>query len=446
MVRLIHTTIQGAKSFAAGQAASAMALPRSAALAEGVLKAMYWTRIKIVMMLFLVVCAGGTMTTFWASARSATEPPDQSPPPHAVAPAADAPEANTREDTAKLIHDMAQSRLNLRTLALAMHAYAEKHGHLPAPAIYGKDGKALLSWRVALLPYLDQGNLYKLFHLSESWDSPHNRKLLETYVPKVYAPPGRAYAPLRTYYQVFVSPARGGTNMEKGMGGALFVPKIEEAKRDAVPAPADPKRLWLPGGIEAAFVKRWYTRFPAHFPDGTANTILIVEAGNAVPWTKPEDLHYAADEPLPELGGLFRDFFQAAFASRDVYTLTKKYDEATLRAAITANGGEVFDREKIEAKPRHGATETPNRDDVLIKDWQQKNERLRRRLQRARDYIRMLQEERDVQRHLSSDSRLEQLMRENAQLQVELAKILAEREVLDEEINRLQKSSRKKAP
>ena len=45
-------------------------------------------------------------------------------------------------------------------------------------AIFGKDDKALLSWRVAILPFIDQDALFKEFKLEESWDSPHNLKLL----------------------------------------------------------------------------------------------------------------------------------------------------------------------------------------------------------------------------------------------------------------------------
>ena len=53
--------------------------------------------------------------------------------------------------------------------------------------IYTKDGKRLLSWRVALLNYGDSGDiaLYKRFHLDEPWDSPHNLAVAQA-VPEVY--------------------------------------------------------------------------------------------------------------------------------------------------------------------------------------------------------------------------------------------------------------------
>src|SRR5262245_36550552 len=63
---------------------------------------------------------------------------------------------------------------NLKTLGLAMGVYAHVHdGRFPPAAIH-KEGKPLLSWRVALLPILGQKALYEKFRLEEPWDSPHN--------------------------------------------------------------------------------------------------------------------------------------------------------------------------------------------------------------------------------------------------------------------------------
>lgn len=72
-------------------------------------------------------------------------------------------------------------------------------------------------------------------------------------------------------------------------------------------------------------------------------TFLIVEAGKSVPWTKPEDLAYAADQPLPALGGLSSDGFRAAFVDGSVCLIRKQTSEATLRALITGSGAENLD-------------------------------------------------------------------------------------------------------
>jgi hypothetical protein len=79
---------------------------------------------------------------------------------------------------------------HLKRLGLALHAYHEKHDHFPSPAIAGRDGTPLLSWRVALLPHLGYRSLYERFHLDEPWDSPNNRALLREMPPEFACPAG----------------------------------------------------------------------------------------------------------------------------------------------------------------------------------------------------------------------------------------------------------------
>ena len=71
-----------------------------------------------------------------------------------------------------------------------MVRFGETHGHLPAAAIQDREGRPLLSWRVAILPFIDQKDLYEEFRLDESWDSPHNAKLVER-MPDVFASPAK---------------------------------------------------------------------------------------------------------------------------------------------------------------------------------------------------------------------------------------------------------------
>lgn len=163
--------------------------------------------------------------------------------------------------------------------------------------VYGPDGTPLYSWRVLLLPYIEQDDLYHEFHLDEPWDSPHNIRLLERMPATYAAPPGKRsrLSANHTVIHVFVGP---GTTFE-GPGGVSY----------------------------------------KDFPDGTPNTFLLVEAGDPVPWTKPEDIAYAADQPI-RLPGLFHDGFRAAMADGSVRFVRKTVSEARLRAAITRNGGE----------------------------------------------------------------------------------------------------------
>jgi prepilin-type processing-associated H-X9-DG protein len=194
-----------------------------------------------------------------------------------------------------------QSANNLKQLGLAMHNYAGTYGTLPAAAVYSKDGKPLLSWRVQLLPFIEQEALYMEFHLDEAWDSPHNKKLLAK-MPKVFAAPTdeKSVQAHETFYQVFVGK------------GTVFEGKKGMRLQDIT--------------------------------DGTSNTLLIVEAGKAVPWTKPEDIPYDAAKPVPKLGGLgFENGVNAAFCDGSVRFLPRTIKEKTLRAVITPNGGEVLD-------------------------------------------------------------------------------------------------------
>ena len=80
----------------------------------------------------------------------------------------------------------AQCTNNLKQIGLAMHNYASANGAFPPAAIYDANGKPLLSWRVLILPYLEQDSLYKQFHLAEPWDSPHNKRTLLAQVPPLF--------------------------------------------------------------------------------------------------------------------------------------------------------------------------------------------------------------------------------------------------------------------
>lgn len=189
---------------------------------------------------------------------------------------------------------------NLKQIALAVISYADEHkGQLPAD-IRDKDGKVLLSWRVLLLPYLEEGPLFKQFKLDEPWDSPTNRKLLER-MPKVFASPRvTVKAAGHTVYQGFAGP------------GALF----------------EPGRTLV---------------FPASIPDGTSNTILAVEASTAQPWTKPADLPFDEKKDLPDVGKAYGSKPLAALCDGSVRTLDlTKTSPQTLKAAITTSGGEVL--------------------------------------------------------------------------------------------------------
>lgn len=189
---------------------------------------------------------------------------------------------------------------NLKQLTLAIHSYHDAYGHLPHD-IVDKNGKPLLSWRVQILPFLDQEALYRQFKLDEPWDSPNNLRASQQTVDVFLSP--RAPAPARpglTHYQVFVGP------------GALFEPG---------------KRI----------------RF-TDVTDGLSNTLLLVETAEAVEWAKPGGLPFDPNRPLPRLTSISGDGMLAlALADGAVRTLNLSVGEKRLKALITRNGGEPID-------------------------------------------------------------------------------------------------------
>jgi hypothetical protein len=211
-----------------------------------------------------------------------------------------------------------ESRYVLRNLALALHNYHDAYKRLPPAVVTDKQGKPLYSWRVLLLPFLEQKRLYQQFRLDEPWDREHNKQFLKE-TPRCYRPLwGTNDGPGLTRYQVFVGP---GTPFEK------------------------------PG----------LTLKPADFPDGLDKTLLVVEGGKPVPWSKPEELVYDPKGPLPSLGGVFqqpvhflcypvewRPGFNAAFADANARFIRADLDEAVLRALVTRNGGEEVDVSSLE--------------------------------------------------------------------------------------------------
>jgi hypothetical protein len=220
-----------------------------------------------------------------------------------------------------------RSQDNLRQLAQAMLRYNDEHGRLPPAVVFDKEGQPLHSWRVLILPYLGKKALYYQFRLDEPWDSAHNRRLLAA-IPDVYVPPrGQATTEQHsTFYQLFDGP------------NGAFHSGVEQ--RRLRPSPEGLHVLVLPTGA-AVFESDMITYLPREFPNGTANTFLVVEGKAAVPWTMPKDLWYQSAKPVPELGGLFDGDFNAALADGSVRCIRRdKVTEKTLRHAIDPFDGQ----------------------------------------------------------------------------------------------------------
>jgi beta-lactamase regulating signal transducer with metallopeptidase domain len=214
---------------------------------------------------------------------------------------------------------------NLKQIVLAFHNYHSARNCFPTSVLYGgASGKVPHSWRVAILPYIEQQELYNHYNFDEPWDSPNNRKLLDQ-MPAIYsfpAPSGGPSSRTNASYFVFT-----------GQGAALDPVAARERKTAKSPTIMD-------------------------ITDGTSNTILVVEARRDIPWTKPEDIPLAPNGVLPDLGGFTPDGFNAAFADGAVFYLKKSIHPAVLKALITRDGGEVVSRDF------DGPTPTPTRPPV----------------------------------------------------------------------------------
>ncbi len=215
-------------------------------------------------------------------------------------------------------------KTQIRKLAIAMHDYHNEHNRLPNVAIFSKDGEPLLSWRVQLLPYLNQKELYEQFKLDEPWDSEHNKKLIDRMPANFHVPGSIDAGKGQTYYQVFVSPA-----------GIVDWHNYEYKP----PFSRDP--TWK------------MTLWQLTVSDGTSHTISIAEAGKAVVWTKPEDMTMTLEDmkmanenlSLPKLGCLKNDdSFLVVFFDTHVVTIRprthgKSEYEKLLRDVIGYNDG-----------------------------------------------------------------------------------------------------------
>lgn len=184
----------------------------------------------------------------------------------------------------------------MQLIGLALHNYHVERGAFPAGASRDATGRPLLSWRVHLLPWLGEQELYRQFRLDEPWNSPHNRAL----IPQV-----------PTAYQFPDAEMDGQTRMVTFTGsGVPFGARSATALRD--------------------------------FADGASETILVVECGadRAVPWTQPDDLPFDPQGPAAALGAIEPSGFLALYGDGRVEIIRSAISPAALKALLTHAGNE----------------------------------------------------------------------------------------------------------
>lgn len=206
---------------------------------------------------------------------------------------------------------------DMKQIALALLNYESANGCLPGP-IVDAEGKPLLSWRVAILPYLEQSALFREFHLDEPWDSPHNLKTAE-FLPSPYFANAGLPDQQRTNY---LRPVYPGSDLAAEVGEADPVAKRSQGRKYFV-RPGDKYR---------------------QITDGTSNTILLAEVApeHTVSWTKPGDWEVDLQDPMAKLRTDRRMGFVCARYDGSAHYLTFDFSPSGLKKLITKAGGEVL--------------------------------------------------------------------------------------------------------
>jgi prepilin-type processing-associated H-X9-DG protein len=194
-----------------------------------------------------------------------------------------------------------QCRNNLKQIGLALHNYHDAYDCFPPVATYDAEGRPLLSWRVIILPFLNEPQLYAQFHLDEPWDSQHNYPLSQR-IPQTYLCP---------------SDTAGRTN-----DTGYFAVTGEGT-------------IFPPGKC---------TRI-GDIRDGTSLTMMVGEASfSSTPWSKPDDSHYGpqstAQSPSAHAGGR-----QVLLCDGSVRFIPNSISSQIWQALRTINGNEAIDED-----------------------------------------------------------------------------------------------------
>jgi hypothetical protein len=233
--------------------------------------------------------------------------------------------------SAEASRHLATSKNNLRRIGLALHNHLAQHRTFPPGVLLGPDGKPWHSWRVLILPHLDQQALYDRYRFDEPWDGPNNKPLIAE-MPDVFHDPvhGEKSEKGFTSYAGVVGP-----------DAALLTAKFSGKEEDLEAA--------LGRGVQ-----------PRQLTDGFSNTLMVgsVSPEAGIPWTKPEDLELG-ERTTPTLGGMegFATPYEAEAGRAGVFL----WCDGSMRTILATVEPEQF-RHLLQRNDRHAVGSPPSLD------------------------------------------------------------------------------------
>jgi len=241
---------------------------------------------------------------------------------------------------------------NVKQIILAMHDFHDIRGVLPPAVVFGPDGEPWHSWRILILPFIEEAEVYNQYKFDEPWNGPNNSKLLDK-MPDLYRDP--AHGDDEGHFTHFA--AITGEGMAFTAEGTRFDGKDVRATRRG-------------GRRMADFLNN----------DGATTTLMFgpVSPEREIPWLKPEDV--VVDEAFPgfdnEVGfaaphavgdaryGVF------GFADASVVLLPHDLDLDVFRLALTFNDGNAYEMEQL----RSLSADPPRRaEEVVFIEYEQQD-------------------------------------------------------------------------
>ncbi len=192
---------------------------------------------------------------------------------------------------------------HMKQIAVAMHNYHDVHGSFPPAYLADEDGKPMHSWRVLILPYMEEQFIYEQYDFDQPWDSPHNLALADM-ISNVYrCPSSPSVDSAETSYMMIVGP----DTISDGTSASRF--------RDIT--------------------------------DGTANTIMLVEVDQPLSnWMEPRDLdatqisYEVNDGVNPGIGSPHPTVANVTFCDGSVHSIDDHTDPELIKSMTTIAGGE----------------------------------------------------------------------------------------------------------